>query len=350
MDILDHNQSQTPLSNLASPIRLLIFAVLVPAFVAGTNQWIYNAIPSANWLEPWRYPWMIFTTALLSWCTGRYLPSALLRWIVFGWSLALLDFLTLAGRIPDQYGHLLVSSQISLLVIWAVLATVSWQWRLPAALAAAPLVIGFSGAINDRWWGQAWNVSMILATATIALVSAGLRWRGFQLVRSENAAAANDRAALVAANQFGIKHLLVWGTAVVPLLLLFRGGIDYFVLGGVQDIETAFAALAIAASLATVNLIAIWAVLGAGSWVLRMLMLLAIPPMLAGPLVYYSIYLHRMYGNWPNLPILDAIIDMRDHWFVWMWLDGALLASLLLFLRASGYRLLRNKRQDISSS
>jgi hypothetical protein len=340
MDILDNNPAPKPLTNSASLTHLLIFAVFVPACVAGTNQWLYNAIPSALWLEPWRYPWMIFTTAILSWCTGRYLPSALLRWIVFAWSLALLDLLTLAGRIPDQYGHLLVSSQISLLVIWAVLASVSWQWRLPAALAAAPLVIVFSGAINDRWWGQAWNMTMILATATIALVSAWLRWRGFQLVRAEKVASTNDQGPFIAPNQFGIKHLLVWGTAIVPLLLLLRG-IDFFVLGGVQDLETAFAALAIAASLATVNLIAIWAVLGAGPWIVRIVMLLAIPPLLAAPLLYYSTYLHRAYGNWPNVAILDAIIDMREHWLVWLWLDAALLAALLLFLRAAGYRLVR---------
>jgi hypothetical protein len=296
---------------------------------------------------------MAFSTAVLSWCSGRYLPSALLRWIVFAWCLVLLDLLTLAAtqdnRIPDHFGYLLVSSQISLLVIWAVLGSVSWQWRLPAVLAVSPLVMGFSGEISRSWWGQAWNVTMIFATLAVALVSFGLRWRGFRLERPQREAQSKDEIASVAANQFGIKHMLVWATAIVPLLLLMRG-LDFLVLGGVQDIESVFAAVAVAASLATVNLLAIWAVLGAGPWLLRLVMLCAIPPLLAAALLYYSLYLHRTYGNWPNVPILDALIDMRQYWFVWLWSDAALLAALLLFLRASGYRLLRNNRGAATAS
>jgi hypothetical protein len=94
-----------------------------------------------------------------------------------------------------------------------------------------------------------------------------------------------------------------------------------------------------------VNLIAIWTALGAGWPVLRLGMLLVVPSALAAPLVYYSIYLHRLYGNWPNVPILDAIIEMREYWFIWLWLDAALLTALLLFLRAAGYQLLRPTRR-----
>jgi hypothetical protein len=297
---------------------------------------------------------MAFSTAVLSWCSGRYLPNAWLRWIVFAWCLVLLDLLTLAatqdGRIPDHFGYLLLSSQISLLVIWAVLGAASWQWRLPAVLAVSPLVIGFAGGIAGGWWGQAWNITMIFATVAVTLVSIWLRWRAFSLERPRSEAPSDDETSSVATNQFGIKHMMVWATAVVPLLLLLRGGINFFALGGVQDAETAFAAIAVAASLATVNLIAIWAVLGGGLWLVRLVMLCVIPPLLAAALLYYSTYLHRIYGNWPNVPILDTLIEMRDYWFVWLWLDAALLAALLLFLRAAGYRLVRKTRRVSTST
>jgi hypothetical protein len=32
---------------------------------------------------------------------------------------------------------------------------------------------------------------------------------------------------------------------------------------------------------------------------------------------------------------------MEDLWLAWLWFDAALLAALLLFLRANGYRLIR---------
>jgi hypothetical protein len=356
MDFVAKHYTKTKAAtSLSSPWRLLIFAVLVPAFVAGTNQWIYNAVPSVRWLEPWLYPWMIFTTAVLSWCSGRYLPRALLRWVVFGWSLVLLDLLTLAatqdGRIPDQFGYLLVSSQISLLVLWAVLGPISWQWRLPVALVAAPLVIGLTGAVSDRWWGQAWNMTLIFAAAAIVLLCVWLRGRGFKLARQQRSAPENKPVSAFAENQFGIKHMLVWAAAVVPLLLLMRGGIDFFVFSGVQDLETAFAAVAVGASLATVNLIAIWAVLGNGLIFARIALLLIIGPLLAAGLTYYSMYIGAKYGpSWPNVPILDAVYSMQDHWFAWLPLNAALLAALLLFLRAAGYRLVRNSDRANTSS
>jgi hypothetical protein len=110
--------SQSSVANWTSRLRLLLCAVLIPAAVAGSNQWLYDAIGTSRWLQAWLYPWMTVTAAVLSWCAGRYLPTAALRWIVFAWCLLLLDLLTLAacqdGRIPDHFGFVLVSSQVSL--------------------------------------------------------------------------------------------------------------------------------------------------------------------------------------------------------------------------------------------
>ena len=42
--------------------------------------------------------------------------------------------------------------------------------------------------------------------------------------------------------------------------------------------------------------------------------------------------------------LVRAIADHRESLVNWLCLDAALLAALLLFLRASGYRLIKNRR------
>ena len=36
--------------------------------------------------------------------------------------------------------------------------------------------------------------------------------------------------------------------------------------------------------------------------------------------------------------LVSGIADTQESWTSWLWLDAALLAVLLLFLRASGYQ------------
>jgi hypothetical protein len=88
--------SEALISNRASRLRLLVCAIVIPAAVAGTNQAVFELATNNPGLRDWLYPWMAFTTAVLSWCVGRYLSPAWLRWMVFAWSLALLDLLTIA--------------------------------------------------------------------------------------------------------------------------------------------------------------------------------------------------------------------------------------------------------------
>jgi hypothetical protein len=107
-----------------------------------------------------------------------------------------------------------------------------------------------------------------------------------------------------------------------------------------------FAAVLLAITLATLNLVAIWAVLGAGWWPARLLGLLAIPLAIAAGLHFYGNYLFTKYGGLPNTPMIDSFIRMRTEWYAWLWVNAALLAAMLLFLRASGYQLARTARAD----
>ena len=155
--------SATPL--FSSGRELLLFAVLLPAAVAISNQLLFSAIANRAWPQSLLYPWMAFSTAVLSWCVGRYLNPAWLRWLVFGWCLTLLDILTIAaclsGPIPRDFAYVLVAAQAGLLVVWSVSAKVSWQIRLPTAMLAAAFLIAFAGIWRDDEWS-------VLVTVTVA--------------------------------------------------------------------------------------------------------------------------------------------------------------------------------------
>jgi hypothetical protein len=331
------------ITTLPSARRLLLVAVLLPAVIVVTNHLLIETL-SYDAAKIWCLPLLVASTASLSWCAGRYLHPAWFRMILFVWCLALLDTLItlagLTGRVDDQFGYVLVSAQISLLVLWAVLGAQPWQWRLPVVAALAPLVIVFSGAFMtaySRYEARTWNAMMFISAAIVALLCGGLRYFGFtlqDLSRGKGDGTPGKRPTY----QFGMKHMLIWFTVSGPLLLLLRG----------LDLKgtTVFPAALLSVSIATVNLLAIWAILGSGFWLIRFAALIGIPFAIALGMTEYSTYLNSILtpgtfraGYYGTVPWI--IGEMQDHWIAWLWLDAALLAALLLFFRASGYRLTR---------
>jgi hypothetical protein len=275
---------------------------------------------------------------------GRYLYPAWFRWLLFIWCLLLLDMLTIAacmgGRVPDRTGYLLVAAQINLLTFWAILGSGTWQVRLPAVLVGASATILLCFAISGFWSSQAWAFTMMLAPLVGGALCIGLRLFGFQLRPAHRANSSTSDDATLQRHQFGLRHLFLWATAVVPLLLASRG-VDYLFFVPWIDGESVFVATLLAVSIATINLLAIWCVLGAGWWIARLACLFLIPLLIAAGFTFYSYFLELTYGGWTNVPMLDAFIETRDDWFVWLWTSAALLAALLLFFRAAGYRLTR---------
>jgi hypothetical protein len=348
---------------LPSRNRLILFAVLLPAAVAGSNQWLLTWAPG-EWLRLLFYPWMAASTAVLSWCAGKYLSPAWLRWLIFGWCLLLLDCLTIAacvgGDVERHFAYVMVLAQISLIVLWAILATAKWQWRLPVVLAAAAALIVFSAYFGSSWWRRNWSLNwsllMLVATVVTVVVCIALRLAGFALREPTDTSALNSHHAL-GANQFGLKHMLIWATALVPILLVLRGA-DFLVLkrlGGPDIFSLAITAIV----LATVNLVAIWAVLGRGHWLLQLATLLVIPYFLAEGLRRYLSYVELAYvtirgrGPWNTVAfnrawydsLVRGIADEKDSLIHFLCINAALLAALLLFLRASGYRLAKAPRE-----
>jgi hypothetical protein len=339
--------------------RLILCAVLLPAAVAGSNQLLLEWAPG-HWLRLLLYPWMAISTAALGWCVGTYLSPPWLRWLVFGWCLVLLDCLTIAacigGDVESQFGYSLVMAQISLIILWAVLATANWQWRLPVVLATAAAVIVFSGSFDDAWGQPNWSLLMLLATVVILILCCALRFSGFALLDLNGAWPLNEQPQLYR-NQFGLKHMLTWATALVPILLVLRGA-DFFVLkrlGGPDLFSLALLAIV----LASVNLIAIWAVLGHGRALVRLAALFVVPYLLAVGMSRHLEYVELKYvmargvGRFRSTTFTNAwydsllrgIADDGDSLVRFLCVNAALLAALLLFLRASGYRLAKSQPQ-----
>jgi hypothetical protein len=176
----------------------------------------------------------------------------------------------------------------------------------------------------------------------------GLRLLGFRLQLIQHVVTTGTEESELRANQFGLKHMLVWATALVPTLLVLQGfNILIFKRLGAHG---AFSLTLVAVSIATINLIAIWAIVGGGRWIIRMLALLVVPFLLGIGTMMWMQYVDRMFrtNRW-NLSrydtLLGEIIGARQTWLTWLWLNAALLAALLLFLRAKGYRLIRKSRR-----
>jgi hypothetical protein len=108
-------------------------------------------------------------------------------------------------------------------------------------------------------------------------------------------------------------------------------------------------------SLATVSLVAIWVVLGSGAWYVRLPFLFIAPLIMAAALEGYSLSFRNGFTNFispysAGSPIFGLYIEMSGSWFAWIWQGTALLAALLLFLRASGYRFVRSATKAIASA
>jgi hypothetical protein len=341
------------ISALPSARSLILFAVMLPAAIVVINQLLIESL-SYDAAKIWCLPSLVASTAALSWCAGRYLQPGWFRMILFAWSLVLLDALIalacLKGRVDDQFGYVLVSSQISLLVLWAVLGAQPWQWRLPVIAALAPAVVIYSGVFvragyGGRYETQAWNTMLLISAAIIAVLCGVLLYFGFTL---QNLWHGDGTPGKRPTYQFGMKHMLIWFMVSGPLLLLVRS-LDF-------EGSIALPAVLLAVTVATVNLLAIWAVLGSGYWVVRLAALIGIPFLIAYGMSHYSasitaastiIRRNAFGGTWTDWApgyygsIKWVIGGMQHHWIAWLWLDAALLAALLLFFRACGYRLSR---------
>lgn len=137
--------------------------------------------------------------------------------------------------------------------------------------------------------------------------------------------------------------MLIWAAAIGPVLLVARG--MEFAIFSDLDASSAFQSIWLSLSIATLNLVVIWVVLGAGPWPIRIAALMLIPLVLSFAVERYADSIRPRIGQpWTSLSRL--LRNMDGEWGTWLWLNAALMAALLMFVRANGYRLLRASSDD----
>jgi hypothetical protein len=331
--------------------RFALVALTLPTAIVLVDHltWMNPSLPASHEArQQFFLLWLVAKSALLAWCSGRAFGATFYGWTLLGWGVALIDVHTYGAsndlfRSDDVAGlaYTIISAQAGFLVLWSILATTAAAWRIAAGMVATAGIIFHATSLDSGWALEPLTVVQTLAAGVSAILCVSLRLTGFRLQQIAVATSlhgAQQRDVF----QFGVKHMLIWTTALPPLLLVMKG-IDWVVYRrlGVLDI---FPAGLLSGCTALVTLATIWLILGKGNVILR-IAFAAFAILVAGLTMYAqsSSYL-LAYGPWPNQPMIRMVIALGSLWGVWFALVSGLLAGMLLFLQAAGYKLTRSKR------
>ncbi|MBW3599856.1 MAG: hypothetical protein KY475_21615, partial [Planctomycetes bacterium] len=193
---------------------------------------------------------------------------------------------------------------------------------------------------------EMWTELLVLQVVTLAILCGLLRLRGFRLQRIETAASA-VAAAEQRRLQFGIRHVLVWTTALAMLLGLGKA-LDLLSWQTAQQLarDGMFWKLTVATTSAIVIIVALWVALGRGHWLARIVVGFVFALVAGSALAAWSIHNATVMaagGGWRrrNWELLGWY-EVGWWWLGWLFLSGGLLAATLIILRTRGYRLVRN--------
>jgi hypothetical protein len=330
--------------------RFALVALTLPIAIVAIDHltWMNRSVlTSHESRQQFFFLWLVAKSALLAWCAGGMFGATLYGWILLGWGVALIDVHTYGAsqelfRSDEVAGlaHTIVSAQAGCLVLWSILSTSAIGWRIAACMAGTALIIFHASSLGSSRIFSPITVAQTWAVVVLTLLCVSLRLAGFrlqQIVDAPGLKGSKQREVF----QFGMKHMLIWTTALPPLLLVMKG-IDWVVYRRLGYVDV-FPAALISAYTALVTLATIWLVLGQGNVILRVAFA-AFSIFFVGFTLYVqsSKYL-LVYGWWPNPPMIRMTMMIADLWTVWFALVSGLLAAMLLFLRAAGYRLARPK-------
>jgi hypothetical protein len=329
-------------------LRLLLAGVLLPAVIVAADSLLLDRAVQLGW--PPAATLCVFAlflgqTALLSWTAGRWLPSWPWRLLVLWWSTLVLNLLLYGVAITGDVGawqHLplllvvaFLASQVGAGTVWAILGGLRWpsRWRL-AAIALAPA--GWATCALNEAPANVWLTVALIQTLAIGAVATLLHLRGYHI---EVADVEHRESETRAAVQFSVQHMLVWTTCAAVLVTVCQALVQQASQdkGWQEWLQIAIYGIV----LAIVELGALWTALGSGRSWLRISLATALA-IGAGFLLRYleAEFQARRMGRGYSHYWLETV---GSSWLAWPWLAGALLAGLLLVLRATGYRLVRSK-------
>lgn len=341
--------------------RLLLVGAGLPIVVATVTYLLMNrflvgirSVPETTF----GFGCFVLEIGLVGVVVGKAMPHPLLRWLLYGWMMVLVDLLVGSSALNffDRYyiseilpAAALIAAQIGLAILWGTLGTARWYWRAPFTLAMGGGLLGFWALCITGSSGRLMTEILVVQAITLALMSIGLRVRGYRLIpweaSDENADGQGSRRF-----QFAIRDVLIWTTVLAVLLGLMRGA-GMLVWVTFSDHPALYFKGTVALLSAMAILFALWASLGQGHWVVRYSLLVVVLLALGGAMGALSRYGEWVVNQWilRNGPKgFSSYVFYQWHevgwwWIAWMFLSGGLLAASLLVFRAVGYRLVRKK-------
>jgi hypothetical protein len=362
-------------SSLARPHatlwRILPVAVLLPASFVAVDSFLLDAL-SGSWRTDWI---MVLTMAafivqigLMGVVCGRWIDHPALCWILYVWCWLLIDFQTLIAWVyanqtwwGDSFqAAALFAAQLGLVIIWAVLGTARWTVRFPVVLVLASLVM--LPLIRFQYWGE--NAAVLFAMQLVSLggICLVLRRQGFRLAiphAEEGRPSSAPTTAHLQATQFGLRHVLIWMTALALICGLVRAVGLPFEQWTATRYGPSLPLFSSGVALAMVLVIALWAAMGTGSDRQRWLLVAVLIPLVGianGLIEWLARIWHNRVWTAPWARGKPWWIWLRWEWFysderyliAWICLSAGMLFATLLFVRALGYRLERvSSREDL---
>jgi hypothetical protein len=341
--------------------RLALIAAVLPAAIATVNYGLaaWNssrmADPSAVGLH---FAWYVIQVGLVGVIVGRGIAWSWLRWLVFGWLLLLINLLAATAALdagirwrPEQSlpPGALLAGQMGLCVVWAFLGDTFWPIRWPVMIMAIAglyfLWLGFGNQHTHKIWTEL----LLLQVLTLSVLCFWLwffrfRLRQVELVHAETKA---SRRPL----QFGIKHVLIWTTALAMLLGAAKA-MDLLRWEVARELIRAGLVwkLSVATTSAIVIVVALWVALGQGHWIVRYGLGLLLTLLIGSGLATWSRFnaanlqallnTGRRGWGWENWELM-LWYEVGWWWLGWQLLCGGLLVATLLILRVLSYRLVR---------
>jgi hypothetical protein len=345
--------------------RLLLVGVLLPAALAWANHLLLHSAQVSRWdgmrIAP-VFGFYVLQIGCVGWAVAKYIQPWPLRWLIYGWTMLLTD-LQLLVLVNSDFSDAIrclssgiFAGQLSLFVVWGIMARGSIGWRLPALVVL--LAVYWSCytmliRIGQQSWDAfvSWSDLVAMQTALLSLLCGCLRLAGFSLVivtpDNDTVPAGTSRRSL----QFGIRDVLIGTTSLALLLAVAKAG-DFLTVRYLRHIyDHGFLfVFTIAISTAAVLIVALWAALGRGHVLVRAITLLVASLAVGGPLGWYCVNIGQPQAMaiWaaPNASATTAY--WLQHWYApgywwlgWMFLAGTLLAASLVIYRTLGYRLVR---------
>jgi hypothetical protein len=330
-------------------MRLLIISVVLPAVVVGLDQLALRLGAAGDWSPAVGVAvtgLFVVQTALICFLAGS-LPTWKWRFLLLGWSILLVNLLLAAGVSVKQWdrelGSAFLSAQIGALSAWLVLGSSSPRNRLTVVLLAAIPVAQLYGSLDIGLatisWGDPWSVIVAVQVGGTATVVTLLRVVGYRIEPEPQGAATTGGPV-----QFSIRHMMIATTFVAVLVpavqWLLRSSSPW--RGAAMWLQ----ATADGAALALVSLTALWAAIGRGRWTEKSLVFVLVAVVAALGLYWLEITAQYSVGYGCRTYQLTYL---GWRWIAWALLSGSLLGGMLLVLRATNFRLIRQRRALIET-